>query len=223
MAGFTFKISTITGHTPQVWDGLGPEITRIPGRKVGASPPEDILAYWGKHEGEPICIIANGPSAKTVDLDKITCATIGLNRAWELGDWDYYCIGDQYQFKMYEEKRGPISQLSPLFSGADGPDHAIRIQALHHRQKAFSFDLVKGVYLNNTVTCFGLHLAVWMQANPIYIVGLDCVGKHFWGGNPIEERKFSNQRETFGYIAGLCEGIGPHKRQVGRYQPLLGV
>lgn len=201
------RISQIVGHAPRVWNGLVPERGRVPGKKLGTSPPEVVLAYKNSHCGESVCLIANGPSAKKADLTRITCKTIGLNRAWLLRDCDYYCMGDQGQYREYEKERGDVSELAPLFGIPNSPEHAVRLHCLHDNVKRFSFDLTDGIYLNNTITAYGLQLAYWMGFATIYLIGVDCFGKHFWGGNAIDEKKFSNQRETFGYISGLLHGM----------------
>ena len=200
--------TSVQGHAPSVWNGLVPERGRVPGRKIGTSQPEVVLSYKDIHRGEAVCIVANGPSVQTIDVSRITCKTIGVNHAWMLRDCDYYVAGDQGQFKEYERVRGDISGLKPLFATPAGPEHAVRIHCLHDNVKRFSFDLTEGIYLNNTITAYALQLAHWMGFTTVYLVGVDCVGRHFWGGPPIDEKKFSNQRETLGYIAGLLQGLG---------------
>jgi hypothetical protein len=203
-----FTIKSVVGHAPSVWNGLVPERGRVPGKRIGTSRLEVVLSYENIHRGEACCIIANGLSVKEVDLSKISCLTIGVNKAWMLRDCDYYCIGDPAQFKFYEKERGDVTKLRPLFSVPSGPEHAVRIHCLHDNVKRFSFDLTGGIYLNNTITAYALQLAHWMGFTTVYLIGVDCIGKHFDGGNTVDEKKFSNQRETFGYIAGILEGMG---------------
>ena len=141
---------------------------------------------------------------------------MGLNRAWQLkertscGDiymrCDYYVMGDMGQFATYIRERGDIRQLDPLFTLAGGPDHAVHIPVLCSKHRRISFDLTVGVYPNNTVTAFGIQLALWMGCDPIYIAGLDCKGAHFWGGSDVPDAAWANQREAMGYIAGYLGG-----------------
>ncbi len=178
---------------------------------------EKILSYRNIHAGEPICIIANGPSVLDMDWHRCPVATMGLNRAWQLkertscGDiymrCDYYVMGDMGQFATFIRERGDLKRLDPLFTLAGGPDHAVRIPELHSKHRRISFDLTVGVYPNNTVTAFGIQLALWMGCNPIYIAGLDCKGAHFWGGSDVPDAAWANQREAMGYIAGFMDGL----------------
>lgn len=176
-----------------------------------ASPREEIEKWKDINKGEPVAIIGNGPSAKTQKLKKITCKTIGLNQAWRLGEWTYYCIGDQQQFVTYEKERGSIEQLDPLFcTHASARRHGTKIIGRTSDIKYFSWDLAKdGVFLNNTICAFGIQLAVYMGHNPIYLVGVDATGPHFYGGAPIPESKFGNQRETYGLFAGILRCMRP--------------
>ena len=173
-----------------------------------ASSPEQIRAWHNIHRGRPCCIIGNGPSIKRVDLTQIDIPTFGLNKAWMLGEWSYYVIGDQSQFDFYNRTAAqPLSALEPLFTLEDGPAHATRIQTLRATSRAFSFDLVEGMHPNNTVCAFAIQLAIWMGFYTIYLVGIDGQGNHFDGGDDIPARKFANQREAYGYIAGLLDGV----------------
>lgn len=204
---FELKGEIIT-HPPTVFSAFGPSRGRKDRLKWFQSSDEEILSWKGKHIGEDCCLIANGPSVYDYDLAKIDCVTIGLNRAWKLGKWTYYCMADREQFSEYSEITGKnISTLSPLFSTTAGPKHALRLRALLEKTKKFSFDLVKGVYLNNTITSYGLQLSLWMGFKRIFIVGLDLNGGHFDGSRETPDKSFANQRETFGYIAGILDGM----------------
>lgn len=185
-------------------------------RQVGDSPPEEILRWKDVHKDEPITLIGNGESINAHDLSRIRGVTIGLNAAWKKRAWTYYCMGDQGQFEEYKRARGPIENLKPLFATHTGPPHAVRLHG-HPMvgMKSFSFDLAHvGVYMNNTITATGLQLAVWMGGNPIYLVGIDAQGRHFYGGPEIPELKFANQRETFGYFAGYLAVARPELKIV---------
>ena len=181
---------------------------------------ERILSYRNIHAGEPICIIANGPSVLQLAwewaLFMYGCRepmihTMGLNRAWQMMRCDYYVMGDAGQFATFIRERGDLAQLDPLFTLDSNPalslhKHAIRIPELHSKHRRISFDLTVGVYPNNTVTAFGIQLALWMGCDPIYIAGLDCKGAHFWGGSDVPADAWARQREAMGYIAGVMCG-----------------
>lgn len=177
-----------------------------------------LMNYKGRLNGRPVCLIANGPSVANLNLKKINCATIGLNKAWMLGEWDYYVMGDSAQYQAAAAKH-----LEPLFTypgnpkadkSKQPPDHAMQIQLKFTddcRPRGVSFDLMQGIYGNNTVTAFGLQVAFWLGADPIYIVGLDACNApnkgHFWGGKEVPERKFSKHQAAYGYIQGFLDGL----------------
>lgn len=183
----------------------------VKGPSRSTSPVEVIEKYKDVHCGEAVCIIGNGPSAKKQRLGKITCKTMGLNQAWRLGRWDYYCMGDQGQFKTFESERGDLKQLTNLFTThASGREHGVKLFGRTSDIKYFSFDVARdGVFLNNTICSFGIQLAVYMGFTTIYLVGIDANGRHFYGGAGIPENKFSNQRETYGLFAGILRCVRP--------------
>lgn len=203
----------VISHAPVVWDQFGPERGRKTRMTHWTSTKEEILVWKDTHPNGTCCIIGNGPSVKTIDLSKINCPTFGLNQAWKLRDWTYYCLADSQQVQEYQRLRGPIEELKPLFSTHAGPECAIRIRGLLSPVKKFSFDLTEGMYLNNTIACSAIQIAVWMGFKKMYFVGLDMSGDHFAVATEQQKRctcrevHFANHRETFGYIAGLFEGL----------------
>ena len=205
----------IVGQPAFLYTGDGP-YKEIPKRAIGVSPAEEILAWKDKHAGGRCLLVANGDSAQAADFSRVPSSgpervwTIGLNKAWLLGKWDYNAMGDQRQFQFHEQERGPVDELDPLFTThASGRKCGIRIQGKTSDLKYFSFDAVAGFYLNNTITSFGIQLAVWMGFKTVFLIGVDCKGRHFYGGPPVPEPKFSNQRETFGLFAGILRVTRP--------------
>lgn len=197
----------ITGQTASLFLAEEPP-KNIKKLAIGKSHDEDILAWKNRHVDEPIALIGNGDSVRKQKLGRISCVTMGLNRAWELGEWDYLVMGDQGQIIEYERRGGKLEKHKGLFTThASGRKAGTRIVGRISDVKHFSFDALEGFYLNNTICSFGLQLAVWMGANPIYLVGIDAHGRHFYGGPNIPDQKFANQRETYGLIAGIlrCE------------------
>ena len=206
----------IVGQRAHLYVGEGDPIP-IKKRPIGVSPPEDVLRWKGIHSGKKCILIANGTSAQEADLGAIPrdgpekVWMIGLNKAWLLGKWDYNAMGDQRQFQFYEDEVSKdLSALEPLFTThASGRRAGIRIQGLTSEMKYLSFDAVKGFYLNNTITSFGIQLALWMGFTTIFMIGVDAHGRHFYGGPVVAENKFANQRETYGLFAGLLRESRP--------------
>ena len=171
-----------------------------------------IEDYRGTNEGGRLLILGNGPSAAGVDLQRVDCPVIGLNQAWRLSGrgCDYLLMGDPGQYEMLE---AASATYGLLITTETGPSHAIRITGHHvdpQHPKRFSFDLTKGVYLNNTIASFGFQLATYMLGlwGTIYLLGVDSTGKSFTGAATPPE-KFANQRETLGYIAGVLSMARP--------------
>lgn len=178
---------------------------------------DDELLYWkDKHRGGACTIIGNGESLREIDVGRIGGITIALNRAWLLPrGFTYYCMGDPPQFQAWREKNGDITKLRPLFTTQMGPPHATRFRGLPNRDyRQFNFDLLEGIHLNNTITAYAFQLAIWMGFTTIRLVGIDCYGGHFYGGPPIPEDKFSNQREALGFIAGILRIARPDVKVV---------
>jgi hypothetical protein len=135
-------------------------------------------------------------------------------------DCDYYAAGDRDQFEMYFKEHGEVESWRPLFTteresdDRKMPSHAIKLKPHHvNGRKRFSLDLREGVYLNNTIASYGIQLAVWMlgDSGTIYLLGIDCTGPSF-GGGEIPEFKFQNQRESLAYIRGFLDGARPDIR-----------
>jgi hypothetical protein len=171
-----------------------------------------VRAYQYAELNGKILILGNGPSWKQHDLSRIHCPIIGLNQAWRMRKCKYYCAGDMEQFEMYRREHGEIESWAPLFTTERGPEHATRIKAHHvNGRKRFAFDLAtEGVYLNHTIASFGFQLACYLlgEKGTIYILGIDCTGPSF-GGGEIPQHKHENQRETLAYIRGVLDGARP--------------
>jgi len=205
----------IEGQPARLFVGETP-FREVPKRIIGVSSNGEILLWKDKHKGGRCILVANGESAKSADLTRVPrdgpnrVWTIGLNRAWELGDWDYHAMGDQRQFQFHEEMRGDCKALEPLFTThASGRQIGTRIWGRTSDMKYFSFDATEGFYLNNTITAYGFQLAVWMGFATIYLIGVDAKGRHFYGGDVIGAMKFANQRETLGLFAGILRERRP--------------
>lgn len=165
------------------------------------------------HEGGKLLILGNGPSCRMFPPDDIPVPIIGLNQAWKLMDCAYYCMGDQAQYQMLQVGRVVHKKALTgiLFSEERGPEDAVKLKPFSwdpEFRKGFSFDLTEGIYLNNTIACFAFQLAVWMlgMKGTVFTLGIDCDGLQF-DGSPYPAEKFTNIRETLGYIAGVLSVV----------------
>lgn len=174
-----------------------------------------VEEFRGIHDGGRLLILGNGPSCKLYGLDALPFPIIGLNQAWKLVECAYYCMGDQPQYQWLEGARNIHRKTfrGTIFTEQNGPNYAVKLNAFSwdpEFPKRFSFDLTKGIYLNNTIASFGFQLAVWMLGlrGTIYTLGIDCDGLQF-GGDAYPVQKFMNIRETLGYIAGFLTATRP--------------
>ena len=176
---------------------------------LGPSPIDEILAFRQIHPGQTCLILGNGPSANLVKGVEIDIPVIATNRAWKLRQWDYDVIGDTSQFPEVKETLGNLTELDPLFTFEDGPEHAVRLKQLKSERREISWNLTKGVYPNNTVVMTAIQLAMWMGFELILLLGVDGYGPHFddLDGPEVPQAKFANQREAFGYLQGKLEAL----------------
>lgn len=161
---------------------------------------ERLESFKNIHYGKSCLIVANGPSTKVEDLQRVYgVRTFGVNRIYNIEDkWvpDYYVCVDRTMFmddKAYKysaktkffsemserydseyERKGNINTLHCAISSFSDPDIP------------FSEDIAKRVYSGNTVVYVCIQVAAYMGFKEIYLYGTDCYyqkGKcnHFYG------------------------------------------
>jgi len=173
---------------------------------------------------KPLAILCNGNSlaehARLGNLKRIPCDTMGLNRSWELHESTCHLMVDPPQWAFYREARGldAVDGIPHLITSTNGPGKSqVRILGRNDTRRIFfSWEpFIYGAWLCGTVTWVALQLAVAMQANPIFFLGLDLQPKKvggelrgkFWGGTWPESAE-ARQRELLGYAVAMLERCG---------------
>ena len=157
-----------------------------------------------------VAILGNGPSILDVDLNRIDCETIGLNRSWELIESKYHIMTDSNQWGMYQHITGnDPHNWSGLVTGGNGPG-ATKVNIMQTDKPNWSMrPLDYGAYLCGTVMYLALQLAVhaW-RYRQIYLVGLDLEPRgssgKFWGG-PWHPSNEARHREALAYASAILE------------------
>ena len=165
-----------------------------------------------------VAILGNGSSILDVDLNKIDCDTIGLNRSWELFPQPtHHLMSDSNQWGMYQHiaKRDP-KEFRGLVTPPKGPGQMTVNMVKSEKPKWSMHPRDFGVYLGGTVLYAALQLAVHLwDYTELYIVGLDLYpkkAKHtdepgsgkFWGG-PWHASTEAKHRESLGFAAAVLE------------------
>lgn len=161
-----------------------------------------ISAYDAKHAGEPVAILANGPSLLRHTLAEIPCRTIGLNRSWEKHRSTYHLTIEQAHEDAHPLVYAGLEALGCLFTMGEGwkypgtviPTYPPAWCKLH----PFSRDLEAGAVIGwdgiGSVAYVALQLAVWMGFARVYYLGLDLGGDHFHGDWPASQTLASQNR-----------------------------
>ena len=148
-----------------------------------------LVALKDKHKGRRCFIIGNGPSLKIADLDmlknEITFASNKIYLAFDQTEWrpTYYSVTD---ILVAENNRGIISrlQLTKLFCSSirscfDKDKDVIWLKLLRNpvsdgrHVRAFSVNIIGGVYSGATVIYHQLQAAFHMGIREVYLIGVD--------------------------------------------------
>jgi len=154
----------------------------------------ELIQFYNIHKGKRCFIIANGPSLKMEDLDKLNChseicmAVNGIFKAFHMTDWrpDYYFIDDfagLVQWKEYilqmNVKEKFISDMAWYFEKKELVKNIHRFHGYtkYSNTKAimFSDDFSKCSYVAGSIIYDGaLQMAAYMGFDEIYMLGADC-------------------------------------------------
>jgi hypothetical protein len=157
------------------------------------------------HVGQRAFVIGNGPSLKTVDLQRLQGElSFAANKIFlGYGQTDfrptYWCCSDQIVAKqnlpiirtLQHIKIGAFS-VEPILSGV--PDMTLvkhPPQASGGQGLIADLDFISGVHPGLSVTIFMLKLALWMGVSTVYLMGIDFSFVVPEGG-VTEEKLFGN-------------------------------
>ncbi|MDX1501079.1 MAG: hypothetical protein R3325_01870 [Thermoanaerobaculia bacterium] len=174
-----------------------------------------ISDFRAVHPGEPVFLLASGPSLSRHDLTPLDERRVmGMNRSTLLYDRArYHCAMDPGLFRRNPE----LLRKAPVLFTFPGRPFGIPIRQLDHRGERFSFDLEEGIYSGWTISYFTLQVAVWLGFTRIYFLGLDLThtaeGSHFFGRDrPRVDREqlriFPEMRRALAAAAAALEGTG---------------
>ncbi len=156
-------------------------------------------------ESGPVCLLGSGPSAKDVDFYKINMPCIGINQSWRDMDTPWRVFIDPSNWMDLYQGTAPKPELAifpfpahnnqaqmrvgiregHIFMGIHPkiPDlTACVIMHLPEGQTMYKFNAFKldeGTFAPFS-GIFALELAIWVGYNPIYLVGFDCTGSHYF-------------------------------------------
>jgi len=154
----------------------------------------ELIKFHNIHKGKRCFIVANGPSLKMEDLDKlrfqgeICMAVNAIFKAFTMTDWrpDYYFIDDFVGIILWKEailqmnvKEKFISDMAWYF---DKKELAENMHIFHGyteysntEEIMFSDDFSQCGYVAGSIVYDGaLQMAAYMGFDEIYIIGADC-------------------------------------------------
>lgn len=153
----------------------------------------------------PVCLLGSGPSAKDVSFFRISMPCIGINQSWREMETPWRVFIDPSNWIDLYNKTAPMPELAifpfpvgqnraqmrvgmregrvflgihPEIPGLNGCviGHLPEGQTMY---EFMGFKLDQGTYAPFS-GIFALEIAVWCGYNPIYVVGFDCEGAHFF-------------------------------------------
>ena len=159
---------------------------------------EKIAEVHGKHQGESVLILGNGPSLGRNDLSAIPSVVtlFGINRSWTKVQAHYHAISDRVHLR---ELAAGLWAPRFLFSGMPRwPEGVagVRFSTTAFRERegrlspVFSEDLRDGVAMGSTPFVV-LQICAWMGFSEVFLAGIDLepdpeTGEgHHYPGHPI--------------------------------------
>jgi hypothetical protein len=133
---------------------------------------EELKGIW---KGRRCFIIGTGASLLKFDHERLKpFHSIGVNESYLWHRSEVYALQDRYNlenaFNAYDEYSDSLIVTPATTTG-------IRFPRLVELKTAplsnISLDLTSGVWQSETGTLLALQLALWMDANPIYLLGID--------------------------------------------------
>lgn len=159
-----------------------------------------IQSIKGKHSGDEVVLLGNGPSLAQHPLDRIPSRvlTFGMNASWKVvPNATYHFAIDRENYDMHQEYYDALAREDRLFTLKGWP---VGQPVLHGMppEVRFSRDLVRGLRvsmpLNSEAFVDGerrtstgsvmyavLQVCAWMDFAKIWIVGMDMEGGKFDG------------------------------------------
>ena len=141
---------------------------------------DKIAALKGKHRGESVLILGNGPSLRRNDFLRVPSEVtlFGTNRSWTEVQANYHAISDRIHLEEIRQRKWwPAFLFSGIPNWPDGLEgvrfSTTAFRSWHGRlSPVFSEDLRRGVSMGGT-PFVALQIAAWMGFSEIFLAGID--------------------------------------------------
>jgi len=192
-------------------------IIRHVSRDISPASKRRLQEVRGAGKGKVLIIIGNGPSILEIELaklksnPKIDMMSINKpdNRVWPTRHW-LFCDGSQLKRNRdtWEQYGGTVFNTTAIESRSNS------IQIKNLGGEGFSRDLLKGFNVGRSSVYAAMQVALWLDYDHIYIVGVDmCAvridGKemmHYYGINPDvrpehRAKRFDNEAKFYNFAS----------------------
>jgi len=164
----------------------------------------------GRHSGERVFIIGNGPSTLKQDLSPLRHeVTMMSNQFWHHPNIDftptyYFCLDRKgchsHLQTILEKDPGDVMFLEDIFQDRAPDSFPLKV----HRDRkflGFSLDPLKFVIAGYCVTYMQLQVAAWMGFKEIVLLGIDHTGnKHV-----VPEKIYHDGKSHYGLMLDVVE------------------
>ena len=173
------------------------ELVDSPGTQAGERVQSLRLSAWKDiHRGEPAAILGTGPSLDELDLDLFWGHLFGVNGSWRrTTNVDYWVAQDLDDLEALGRGEWEMDPRTVAFV-LHRPENdralelwpqtvlvPIRKHRVGHRLSAtrvFSRDLSGEGAQEHNSGLLALQIAAWMGCDPVWLLGIDCQGGHFY-------------------------------------------
>lgn len=175
---------------------------RTPKAAIWMTNEQKILDLRGKHKGESVLVLGNGPTLSRNDLSRVPpdVTIFGTNRSWTEVKARYHAISDRVHIRELAEglwkPRFLFSGIPKIYwpEGVEGVQFATTIfQRVDGRlSPVFSEDLAAGISMGGTPFVV-LQICAWMGFRNVFLAGIDLepdleTGQgHHYPGKPMYE------------------------------------
>ena len=172
---------------------------RPPIKNPYKSKGKDIRELQGKHVG-PVAILGNGFSLSQVDLHKIPCPQIGMNRTFKGYKGfdgpmpDYYVLIDSPWLSKPEVREHPF--VINCSTNTDGIGYQV---VKSHRMSPFSYDLWRDGLVPVNTGYAAIQVAVYLGFSELYLFGFDFM-------KDVEQRDYKPKENP--HFDGTPSGTG---------------
>jgi hypothetical protein len=153
----------------------------------------------------PVCLLGSGPSAGDVFFHEIGMPCIGINQSWKKMETPWRVFIDPSNWMDLYRKTAPMPELAifpfpahnnpaqmrvgiregHIFMGIHPKIPDLTACVIMHLPEGQTMYRYMGYQLNEGTYApfsglFALEFAHWVGYNPIYLVGFDCAGSHYF-------------------------------------------